>query len=151
VEAPDVRYARSGTVSIAYQVVGDGPVDLLYIPGWISHLDLYREEPSVARFLRRLAAGVPLERFRGREIERAGDGVFATFDGPARAIRCAREIAREVRRLGLEIRAGVTGGCELADGCVTGIAVHVGAQVRRATAGRAEGRSRRVVTPRAGA
>jgi class 3 adenylate cyclase len=71
-----------------------------------------------------------LERFRGREIDRAGDGFFATFDGPARAIRCAREIGRELRRLGLEIRAGVhTGECELAGDRVMGIAVHAGARI----------------------
>lgn len=71
-----------------------------------------------------------LERHRGREVDHAGDGVFATFDGPARAIRCAREIGREVRRLGLEVRAGVhTGECELANGRVTGIAVHIGARI----------------------
>jgi class 3 adenylate cyclase len=71
-----------------------------------------------------------LDRFRGREIDRAGDGFFATFDGPARAIRCAGEIAREVRRLGLEIRAGVhTGECELDADRVTGIAVHIGARI----------------------
>lgn len=50
-DVPEVRYARSGVVNIAYQVVGDGPVDLLYVPGWISHLDLYWEEPTIARFL----------------------------------------------------------------------------------------------------
>ena len=71
-----------------------------------------------------------LERFRGREIDRAGDGFFATFDGPARAIRCAREIGRDVRGLGLEIRAGLhTGECELSGDRVTGIAVHTGARI----------------------
>jgi class 3 adenylate cyclase len=70
VEAPEVRYARSGAVNIAYQVVGDGPVDLLYIPGWISHLDLYWEEPTVARFLRRLGAG-----FRLILFDRRGTGL----------------------------------------------------------------------------
>jgi hypothetical protein len=49
VEVPEVRYARNGAVNIAYQVVGTGPGDLLYIPGWISHLDLYWEEPRFAR------------------------------------------------------------------------------------------------------
>jgi hypothetical protein len=43
VEVPEVRYARNGDVNIAFQVVGSGPVDLLYIPGWISHLDLWRD------------------------------------------------------------------------------------------------------------
>jgi pimeloyl-ACP methyl ester carboxylesterase len=56
VERPETRYARSGEYHIAYQVVGQGPPDLVYVPGWISHLDLYWEEPSIAQFLGRLAS-----------------------------------------------------------------------------------------------
>jgi len=71
-----------------------------------------------------------LDRFRGREVDTAGDGFLATFDGPARAIRSACAIRDRVRPLGLEIRAGVhTGECELVDGSVRGIAVHTGARV----------------------
>jgi class 3 adenylate cyclase/pimeloyl-ACP methyl ester carboxylesterase len=71
-----------------------------------------------------------LTRFRGREIDTAGDGFLASFDGPARAIRCACEIITAVRELGLELRAGLhTGECELVDGKVGGIAVHIGARV----------------------
>jgi len=71
-----------------------------------------------------------LERFRGLEIDTAGDGFLATFDGPARAVRCASAISREVRALGLEIRAGLhTGECEVMGGKVAGIAVHTGARV----------------------
>ena len=71
-----------------------------------------------------------LERFRGREIETAGDGFLATFDGPARAIRCACAIRDAVRALGLEIRAGLhTGECELMGDKLGGIAVHIGARV----------------------
>jgi len=71
-----------------------------------------------------------LERFRGREIDTAGDGFLATFDGPARAIRCARAIRDSVRSLGIEIRAGLhTGECELVAGKVAGIAVHTAARV----------------------
>jgi class 3 adenylate cyclase len=71
-----------------------------------------------------------LVRFRGREIDTAGDGVFATFDGPARAIRCAGAMGRGVRSLGLELRTGIhTGECELAGEKIAGIAVHVGARV----------------------
>ena len=71
-----------------------------------------------------------LLRFRGREIDTSGDGFFATFDGPARAIRCACAIADGMRELGLSIRAGLhTGECEVADGKVAGIAVHTGARV----------------------
>ncbi len=71
-----------------------------------------------------------LERFRGREIDTAGDGFFASFDGPARAIRCACAIRDAGRTLGLEIRAGIhTGECELLGDKLTGLAVHLGARV----------------------
>jgi pimeloyl-ACP methyl ester carboxylesterase/class 3 adenylate cyclase len=71
-----------------------------------------------------------LEHFRGREIDTAGDGFLAAFDGPARAVRCACAISEEVRALGLEIRAGLhTGECEWMGGKVGGIAVHTGARV----------------------
>ena len=71
-----------------------------------------------------------LGRHRGSEIDTAGDGFFATFDGPARAIRCACAISEGVRNLGLEIRAGLhTGECELIDDKVGGIAVNIGARV----------------------
>ena len=79
------------------------------------------------------AARKQLERFRGREVDVAGDGVFATFDGPARAIRCACAIRDAVRPLGLEVRAGVhTGECEIAGEKVSGIAVHTGSRVSAA-------------------
>jgi pimeloyl-ACP methyl ester carboxylesterase len=68
-----------------------------------------------------------LDRFRGREIDVAGDGLFAVFDGPARAIRCACAIRDAVLQLGLEVRAGLhTGECEVAGSKVSGIAVHTG-------------------------
>ena len=71
-----------------------------------------------------------LARFRGREIDTAGDGFLATFDGPARAVRCACSICDAVRALGLEIRAGLhTGECELMGDKLGGIAVHTGARV----------------------
>jgi class 3 adenylate cyclase len=71
-----------------------------------------------------------LARFRGVEVDTAGDGFFASFDGPARAIGCARAIVEKVSELGLEVRAGLhTGECELANGKVAGIAVHTGARV----------------------
>src|SRR5439155_20189458 len=66
----------------------------------------------------------------GREIKTDGDGFVATFDGPARAIRCASAIHDEIRPLGIEIRAGLhTGECELMGDDVGGIAVHIGARV----------------------
>ena len=71
-----------------------------------------------------------LARARGREIRIAGDGFLATFDGPARAIRCACTIRDAVRELGLEIRAGLhTGEIELTGAGIEGIAVHIGARV----------------------
>jgi class 3 adenylate cyclase len=71
-----------------------------------------------------------LGRFRGKEMDSAGDGFFATFDGPARAIQSACAIRERLRELGLEVRAGLhTGECELIDGKVGGIAVHVGARI----------------------
>jgi class 3 adenylate cyclase len=71
-----------------------------------------------------------LQRFRGTEVDTAGDGFFASFDGPARAIHCASAIVENVRELGLDVRAGLhTGECEIVDGKVAGIAVHTGARV----------------------
>jgi len=71
-----------------------------------------------------------LVRFRGRELDTAGDGFFASFDGPARAVRCACAISESVGELGLEVRAGLhTGECEQMNGKVGGIAVHIGARV----------------------
>jgi class 3 adenylate cyclase len=71
-----------------------------------------------------------LARFRGQEMDTAGDGFFATFDGPARAIRCALATRDGVRELDLDVRAGLhTGECELVDGKAGGIAVHIGARV----------------------
>ena len=74
-----------------------------------------------------------LARFRGREVDMAGDGVFATFDGPARAVRCARAISDGLATLGLTVRAGVhTGEIEQADDAVRGVAVHIGARIAAA-------------------
>jgi class 3 adenylate cyclase/pimeloyl-ACP methyl ester carboxylesterase len=102
--------------------------DLVDSTGWLARLgdrrwgEVLDEHDLIVR--------QELERFEGREVDHTGDGVFATFDGPARAIRCAREIAREVRRLGPEMRAGVhTGECELDGDRVRGIAVHIGARI----------------------
>ena len=90
---PDVHYARNGEVSLAYQVIGDGP-------------------------------------HQGTEVDTAGDGFLATFDGPARGVRCAQAIAEAVSALGVEVRAGLhTGEVETIDGKVGGIAVHIGARV----------------------
>ena len=71
-----------------------------------------------------------LVRFRGQEVDTAGDGFLASFDGPARAIRCGCAIAERMPELGLQVRVGLhTGECELVDGKIAGIAVHTGARV----------------------
>ena len=71
-----------------------------------------------------------LVRFRGHEVDTAGDGFFATFDGPARGIRCAAAIANGAKDLGLDARAGLhTGECEVMGAKIGGIAVHIGARV----------------------
>src|SRR5437868_7063812 len=54
--SPETKYAKSGEINIAYQLIGDAPIDLVYVAGWVSHLDYFWEEPSYARFLRRLAS-----------------------------------------------------------------------------------------------
>jgi class 3 adenylate cyclase len=71
-----------------------------------------------------------LARFRGREANVAGDGFLAVFDGPARAVRCALELIKEVRQLGIEIRVGVhIGECEMLGEDIGGVAVHTGARI----------------------
>jgi class 3 adenylate cyclase len=71
-----------------------------------------------------------LQRFRGYEVKTIGDGFLATFDGPARGIRCAREVVDEPGALGVDLRAGLhTGECEAMNGDLGGVAVHIGARV----------------------
>jgi class 3 adenylate cyclase len=71
-----------------------------------------------------------LSRFRGTEVDTAGDGFFATFDGPARAVRCAQQIVNSVQSLGIEVRAGVhTGEVEAIDGKAGGLGVVIGARI----------------------
>ena len=70
-----------------------------------------------------------LGRYRGNEVDTAGDGFFASFDGPARAVRCAGAIVGAVRPLGIEVRAGIhTGECTVIDGKIGGVAIHIGAR-----------------------
>jgi pimeloyl-ACP methyl ester carboxylesterase len=88
-----------------------------------------------AEWKRRLAdfyrlADEKLRHFRGRKLDTAGDGLFAAFDGPARAVRCGLSMARAVEALGLRLRVGVhTGECEVLGDKYSGMAVHLGARV----------------------
>jgi pimeloyl-ACP methyl ester carboxylesterase len=81
VERSETRYARSGDVSIAYQVVGDGPFDLVYVHGFVSNIELMWEEPGLARFLERLASFSRLILFdkRGTGLSDHGGG-FPTLE-----------------------------------------------------------------------
>src|SRR5438270_13292063 len=74
--APETRYARSGDIHIAYQVVGDGPIDLVYVPSWISQVEHYWEEPSIARYFSRLASFSRLIMF-----DRRGSGLSDPVPG----------------------------------------------------------------------
>jgi len=79
--APETRYAKSGDVNVAYQVLGEGPVDLVYVWGWLSHLDFQWTEPTVASFLRRLAGFSRLIMYdkRGTGLSDPG-GIAPTLD-----------------------------------------------------------------------
>ena len=82
-QPPQTRYARSGKINIAYQVTGDGPLDLVYVPGWVSHVELAWEEPSYAAFLRRLASFSRLIMFdkRGTGLsDRVSDDALPTLE-----------------------------------------------------------------------
>jgi pimeloyl-ACP methyl ester carboxylesterase/class 3 adenylate cyclase len=71
-----------------------------------------------------------IERFRGRQLKQTGDGVLATFDGPARAVQCAQAIQEATRAIGMDVRAGVhSGECELRGDDIGGLAVHIAARV----------------------
>ena len=131
---PETKYAKSGNLHIAYQVVGDGPLDLVFVHGWISHIEHAvrlgdrRWHDLLDAYYR--VVRQELAQFRGREIDSAGDGVFASFDGPARAIRCACALRTAVHGLGLAVRVGVhTGECEVIGPKIGGLAVHIGARV----------------------
>jgi len=117
-EVPDNNRVLS-TVMFTDIIGSTGLAERLGDHAWRELLDLHH---SLIRH--------ELARFRGREIDTAGDGFFATFDGPARGVRCALAIRDVVRSIGIEIRAGLhTGECELMGNKVGGIAVHIGARV----------------------
>ena len=100
--APRVSYARSGNVNIAYQVVGSGPIDLVFVMGWVSHLEYFWNEPSFARFLTRLASMARLILFDKRgtglsdpvpvsqlpSLEQRLDDVRAVMEAAGASARC---------------------------------------------------------------
>jgi class 3 adenylate cyclase/pimeloyl-ACP methyl ester carboxylesterase len=120
VRSEDARFERVLATVLFTDIVGS--TRMTVESGDSAWRDLLQKHHALVRSL--------LARYRGREVDTAGDGFFATFDGPARAIRCARAIVDGVRGLGMEIRAGLhTGECETIAGKVGGIAVDIGARV----------------------
>jgi class 3 adenylate cyclase len=143
----DVQYTRSGGVAIERFVAGEQPPE---VPDTVLATILFTDivgsteraaelgDRAWRELLERHHALVrrELTRYRGEERDTAGDGFFATFDGPARAIRCAHAIVDGVRELGLELRAGLhTGECELHEDKVAGLAVVIGARVAARASG----------------
>jgi pimeloyl-ACP methyl ester carboxylesterase len=97
---PKTRYARSGNLHIAYQVVGDGPFDLLYVPGWVSHVELAWEEPTHARYLERLASFSRLILFdkRGTGLsDRVPDNQLPTLEERIDDLRAVMDAAGSER------------------------------------------------------
>ena len=102
--------------------------DLVASTNLLSEIGDARYRQLVELFLD--AVRTELHRYRGREVDTAGDGFFASFEGPARAIRCAQAVAAAARRLGLTVRLGVhTGEVEVVGDKLAGIAVHIGARI----------------------
>jgi hypothetical protein len=129
VSLPTTQYAKSGDLHIAYQVTGRGPLDLVLVPGFVSHLESQWEHPWSAGCLDRLASFSRLIRFdkRGTGLSDRVGGIPSLVErmDDVRAVMDAG-----VRPLGGEVRAGLhTGECEVIGEKVGGIAVHIGAQV----------------------
>jgi class 3 adenylate cyclase len=119
-ERPPVEVDRILTTVLFIDIVGS--TELAASLGYHRWRDLLASYQEAVRTL--------LRQFRGTEVDTAGDGFFATFDGPARAIRCAGEIVHAVEKLGLRVRTGLhTGEVELNNGEVSGLAVHIAARV----------------------
>src|SRR4051812_12864353 len=104
---PETRYAKSGEVNIAYQVVGDGDIDLVFVMGWASHLDWSWQEPSFARFLRRLASFSRLIQFdkRGTGFSDRTVGL-ATFEQRMDDVRAVMDAAGSSRAALLGVSEG---------------------------------------------
>jgi class 3 adenylate cyclase len=138
---PETAYAQCGDLSLAYQVIGDGAIDLVFAGSFVSHLfsDIVASTARAAALgderwsalLQRFGEITTnlADRFGGIGLKSTGDGHLATFEGPTQAIRCAQALRSDADSLGVEIRAGVhTGECELIGDDIGGIAVHIAAR-----------------------
>ena len=106
---PDTRYARSGDARIAYQVAGDGPLDLLVVPGLISHLELQWQRPSYRQFVRALAGAARLILF-----DKRGTGARGIQDGESQLVALPDEVLGDAA-VRAEIRALLAARPELAE------------------------------------
>src|SRR3954470_14349839 len=100
---PDTQYAKSGPVNVAYQVIGDGPLDLVLVPGFVSHVEVAWEEPRLARFLIRLAAFARLIVF-----DKRGTGMSDPVPGPPSMDERMEDIGAVMDAAGSE-RAAILG------------------------------------------
>ena len=132
---PTTKFAKLGNDRIGYQVLGESPVDLIFLTGMSSHVDLRWEEPLNEYFLHRLASFTRLILFDRRGTGVSGPGAVrpsSHMGRVGRAIRAAGAIQESIRSLGIDIRAGLHAGeIELREGRhrVGGIAVHIAARV----------------------
>jgi pimeloyl-ACP methyl ester carboxylesterase len=119
---PQTRYARCGDLSIAYQVIGDGPRDLVIVPGWVWHIALFWNDPGYHRFMQALTGFA-----RVIAYDKRGTGL----SDPVPAAPSLDERMDDVRaELGIRVRAGLhTGECEQRGEDVGGVAVHIGARI----------------------
>jgi len=120
VTTPETRYARSGDVNVAYQVLGEGPLDLVYVPGWVSNIELMWEDPELARFLRRLASFSRLILFdkRGTGLsDRVPDDQLPTLEQRMDDVRAVMDAVRSER-------AALFGHSEGGNMCVLFAATH---------------------------
>src|SRR5688572_7603347 len=93
-QPPRTQYAKSGSISIAYQVVGDAPITLVYAPGWISHVEVMWEDPSFAQFMARLASFARIITFDKRGTGASDrDGGYPTLDDRMDDIRAVMDAA----------------------------------------------------------
>ena len=141
-QAPRTRYAKCGDLDIAYQVFGEGPVDLLMLPGPMIPIDSIDAEPSLYRFHRRLASFARVIRFDQRGTGLSSHVPASDPLGPVPwaqdALAVMDAIIDAIRPLGIEVRAGVHAGeVEVRGADIAGMAVHIAARVA-ALAGRSE-------------
>jgi len=124
VERPPTRYAKSGDISIAYQVMGEGPLDLIVVPGWISNLDMHWQMLGFEAWVARITSFCRLIVF-----DKRGSGLSDRDVGDSTLEERMDDLRAVLDAVGSERAAVHTGECERATEKLGGIAVHIGARV----------------------